>query len=165
MIVHRASKEPYPIEFHPLTEQDVRKMVRGYSKESWNPNFDWSVYFKYANTETYKMVIVGNDIIQACIALEIKEDHVYIHLIESAPHNFIGKEFDCIGEHLFSFACRRSHELGFEGAVAFRSKTGPKSMPLIRYYMGTRIRAHHLGNGYFIIDGSSAERLIMLYSR
>ncbi|MBD3921550.1 hypothetical protein H8B09_22470 [Paenibacillus sp. PR3] len=112
----------------------------------------------------FKMVIRGDDEIQGCIALEIKEDHIFVHLIESAPHNFKGKMFDLIGEHLLGFACKISEELGYEGAVAFQSKTGPKSLPLMRYYVGHRIRADHLGHGYMIIDGSSAKRLIMIYS-
>ncbi|QHW35701.1 hypothetical protein GZH47_32940 (plasmid) [Paenibacillus rhizovicinus] len=164
MIVHRRSKEHYPVEFQPLTSRDVQRMVKDGGPNSWEPAFDWSLYFRYNRTEVYKMVIKGNDYIQGCIAFEIKEDHVYVHLIESAPHNFKGKEFEMIGEHMLAFACKRSEQLGFEGAVALQSKTGPRFVPLMRYYMGPKIRAEHLGNGYMIIDGPSADRLIMLYS-
>lgn len=164
MIIHRSSKEQYRVEFHPLTRHDVKKMVRDGGPQSWETAFDWSLYFRCSSVEVHKMVITGNDEIQGCIALEIKEDHVYVHLIESAPHNFKGKEFLMIGEHLLGFACRRSQQFGFEGAVALQSKTGPKYSSLIGYYTSPRIGAAHLGNGYMILDGLSAQRLIMLYS-
>ncbi len=56
-------------------------------------------------------------LLQGAIALERREDLVWVHLIESVP--FKRKEFDLIGEHLIAFVCKRSMELGFEGAVAF----------------------------------------------
>ena len=44
------------------------------------------------NKEVYKLTIINNlNIIQGIISLEVKTDHVYMHLIESAPFN-IGKE-------------------------------------------------------------------------
>ncbi|PWV97335.1 hypothetical protein DFQ01_12266 [Paenibacillus cellulosilyticus] len=163
MIVHRQTKEHYPVDFHPLTPFDVSTMIRDGSLFSWELQFDWTLYFRFYNIEVYKMVIRGDDEIQGCIAFEVKEDHIYVHLIESAPHNFKGRAFELIGEHLFGFACKCSEDLGFEGAVAFQSKIGPKSVPLMNYYVN-RIKAEHLGNGYMIIDGPSAKQLIMIYS-
>lgn len=136
----------------PLHHSDIDEQM-----QDWIEAFDWTVYFDYRNVEVYKMVVRGNGVIQGAIALEIKEDHVWIHLIESIPKK--RKELDCIGEHLIAFACKRSMELGFEGAVAFQSKTNKK---LMSYYMRV-IKAQHLGGGLMIIDESAAERLVMLY--
>jgi hypothetical protein len=86
-----------------------------------------------------------------------KEDHVYIHLIESAPRNLFDKVFDFVGEHLTAFACKRSMDAGYDGFVALHSKTR-----LTSYYQKNML-AQHIGGGNMIITESSAERLVMLY--
>jgi hypothetical protein len=46
---------------------------------------------KIPERNVFKLTIVNNPyIIQGIISLEVKTDHVYMHLIESAPFN-IGK--------------------------------------------------------------------------
>lgn len=125
----------------------------------WDKTFDWTVYFEQLGFEVYKMIVAGNDVIQGALALERKEDHVYVHLIESAPHNRHDKVFDYIGEHLIAFACNRSMDLGFDGCIAFQSKTKQR---LMWHYIND-LGARHLGGGYMIISESVAERLIMLY--
>lgn len=43
---------------------------------------------KQPEREVYKLTIVNNQqIIQELISLEVKPDHVYMHLVESAPFN------------------------------------------------------------------------------
>lgn len=151
MLLHIRSREEYPIAFLPLHPHDMNQL------QDWNEAFDWSIYFGKARVEVYKMVLRGNDVIQGVIALERKEDHIWVHLIESIPEQ--RKEFKRIGLHLLALACKRSIELGFEGAVALQSKTSPK---LMQYYSRV-IGATHIGGGLFIIDETVAERLIMLY--
>jgi hypothetical protein len=55
-------------------------------KNNWQ--FDWKYEYKQPEREVYKLTIVNNQkIFQGLISLEIKEDHVYMHLVESAPFN------------------------------------------------------------------------------
>jgi hypothetical protein len=60
--------------------------------------------------DVYKLTITNNqNIIQGLISLEVKPDHVYMHLIESAPFNF-GKQKTYLGVsgNLVAFACKLS---------------------------------------------------------
>ncbi|GGG18194.1 hypothetical protein [Paenibacillus aceti] len=152
MLLHVKSGELYPVEFLPLQPVDIKRGMRG-----WEKAFNWDIYFGYRNAELYKLVIRGNDYIQGVIALERKADHVYIHLIESAPHNRFDTVFDFVGETLVSFACQRSLDLGYEGFVALDAKTH-----LIAYYARNML-ATHIGGGRMIINEANARKLIMLY--
>jgi hypothetical protein len=50
--------------------------------------FNWKDEFKEPARDVYKLTIVNNSkIIQGLISLEVKADHVYMHLVESAPFN------------------------------------------------------------------------------
>ena len=50
--------------------------------------FDWKTECKMPDRDVYKLTISGNSaIIQGLISLTEKEDHVYMHLIVSAPFN------------------------------------------------------------------------------
>jgi len=50
--------------------------------------FNWKAENKDPVKEVYKLNIVNNPkIIQGLISLEVKEDHVFMHLVESAPFN------------------------------------------------------------------------------
>lgn len=152
MLEHLRSGELYPVSFKPLRPIDIEEQLH-----DWNENLNWSLYFGFSNVEVYKMVIRGDDVIQGAIALERKEDHVWIHLIESIPNE--RKELDLIGEHLIAFACKRSKDFGHDGAIGFRSKTKKR---LMEYYIH-EVGAEHIGNGLMLIDESVAEHLIMLY--
>lgn len=100
-------------------------------EDGWEKEFDWMIYFHRPNHEVYKMVIPGNDEIQGAVALEPRREHVFVHLVESAPHNRQpDQEFMLVGLHLFAYACQRSVELGFEGFVSLVAKTA-----LIRLYL------------------------------
>ncbi len=44
--------------------------------------------FKQPEREVYKLTIVNNpNVIQGLLSVQVKSDHVYMHLIESAPFN------------------------------------------------------------------------------
>ncbi|THF75724.1 hypothetical protein [Cohnella fermenti] len=152
MLLHIRSGESYHVSFLALQPYDIEEQM-----SDWEEAFDWSVYFGRNGIEVYKMVIRGNGVVQGAIALEIKQDHIWIHLIESVPSE--RKEFDLIGEHLMAYACKRSKELGFDGVVAFHSK---KKQRLMQYYTNV-IGASHVGGGLMVIDERAAERLAMLY--
>ncbi|MEK3760984.1 hypothetical protein [Paenibacillus sp. FSL R7-0337] len=152
MLLHKRSGETYPVSFLALQPYDIQHQMH-----DWEKGFDWSIYFNQRGIEIYKMVVSGNTVIQGVISFEEKEDHVWVHLIESIPSQ--RKEFSRVGLHLLAFACKRSTELGFGGAVALQSKIKPR---LIHYYTSI-VGASHFGGGLIVIDETVAKRLIMLY--
>ncbi len=66
-----------------LTTIDLKIVTK---KSGWN--FNWKTEYTHPEREVYKLTIANNQtIIQGLICLEVKQDHVYMHLIESAPFN------------------------------------------------------------------------------
>lgn len=121
--------------------------------------FNWKEEFKYSEREIYKLTIVGNPkIIQGLLSIEIKEDHVYMHLVENAPFNK-GKEkvYAGVAGNLVAFACKVSFQRGFEGNISFLSKT-----QLVEYYANS-LGAFHFGGRIMIIETQSALKLIGKY--
>ena len=105
------------------------------------------------------MTIVNNQaIIQGLISIEIKFDHIYLHLVESASFNK-GKEkiYAGVPGNLVAFACKLSFQRGHEGNVSFFSKT-----KLIQHYIDT-LGAIHVGGRIMIIDTKAALKLINKY--
>jgi hypothetical protein len=97
-------------------------------------------------------------IIQGLISLEIKSDHVYMHLVESAPFNK-GKMkiYAGVPGNLVAFACKLSFQRGHEGNVSFFSKT-----QLVQHYIYT-LGAIHFGGRVMIIDTNAALKLLNKY--
>jgi hypothetical protein len=121
--------------------------------------FDWKSEFKNPKREIFKLTIIGNpNIIQGLLSIEIKEDHVYMHLVENAPFN-IGKDkvYAGVAGNLVAFACKVSFQRGFEGNVSFLSKS-----QLVEYYEKS-IGAFHFGGRIMIIETQSALKLIGKY--
>jgi hypothetical protein len=138
-----------------ITEQKDFKGVN--KKEGWL--FDWKSEFKKPDRDVYKLTIVNNQsVIQGLISLSVRADHVYMHLIESAPFN-IGKDKVYVGVpgNLVAFACRLSFQRGFEGYLSFLSKTN-----LINHYEKS-LGAIHFGGNLMIINTISALRLTNKY--
>jgi hypothetical protein len=126
-------------------------------KEGWL--FDWKSEFKKPDRDVYKLTIVNNQtVIQGLISLSVNIDHVYMHLIESAPFNK-GKDKVYVGApgNLVAFACKLSFQRGFQGYLSFLSKTN-----LINHYERT-LGAAHVGGNLMIINTISALRLINKY--
>jgi hypothetical protein len=137
-----------------LSKSDLNSLAK---KNGWL--FDWKAEFKDPKKEIYKLTISNNlTIIQGVISVEIKESHVYIHLLESAPFN-VGKEKVYLGVpgNLVAFACRLSFQRGFDGNVSFLSKT-----QLISHYEQS-LGAFHFGGRVMIIDTNAAIKLIDKY--
>ncbi|MFB8786873.1 hypothetical protein, partial [Pasteurella multocida] len=66
-----------------LTNKDFKNISK---EKGWL--FNWKEEYKIPEREIYKLTIVNNPtIIQGVISLEIKSDHVYMHLVESASFN------------------------------------------------------------------------------
>jgi hypothetical protein len=137
-----------------LTQQDLKNITK---TNEWV--FDWKSEFKNPLRDTYKLTIVNNStIIQGLISLEIKPDHVYMHLIENAPFNK-GKDkvYAGVAGNLVAFACKLSFQRGHQGNVSFISKT-----QLIEHYQKT-LGASHFGGRLMIIETKAALHLINKY--
>jgi hypothetical protein len=126
-------------------------------KNNWL--FDWKFEHKQPEREVYKLTILGNpNIIQGLICIEVKADHVYMHLVENAPFNK-GKTkiYSGVAGNLVAFACRLSFQRGHDGNVSFLSKS-----QLIEHYENT-LGAIHFGGRIMIIETKAALKLIDRY--
>lgn len=88
-----------------LTSSDLKAISK---RNDWV--FDWKSEFKQPEREVYKLTIAGNtSIIQGLMSIEIKTDHVYLHLVENAPFNKgKSKVYAGVPGNLVAFACRLS---------------------------------------------------------
>lgn len=149
-----ATGDSFPTEITYLTRVDLKQVTK---KNGWL--FDWKKELDADNKEVYKLTIQGNpNIIQGLVSLSIEDDHVYMHLIESAPFNK-GRTKTYLGVpgNLVAYACRLSFQKGFDGFVSFHSKT-----KLIDHYIKT-LGANHFGGHLMIIDTLPAKILIEKY--
>ena len=137
-----------------LTKADLKTVAK---KNGWI--FDWKYELSQPEREVYKLAITENaNIIQGLVSLEVKLDHVYMHLVESAPFNKgRQKVYSGVPGNLVAFACRLSFQRGFEGNVSFISKT-----QLINHYAET-LGAFHAGGRVMIIETAAALRLMNRY--
>lgn len=137
-----------------LTKMELKLVSK---KKGWL--FNWSDEYKLPEREIYKLTIIGNPtIIQGLICLEIKSDHIYMHLVENAPFNKgKAKIYAGVAGNLVAFACRLSFQRGYEGNVSFIAKT-----QLIDHYEKT-LGAFHFGGRIMIIETISALKLIDKY--
>ncbi len=126
-------------------------------KNSWQ--FNWKEELLHPERDVYKLTIVNNQtVIQGLISLEVKIDHVYIHLVESAPFNKGKlKMYAGVPGNLVAFACKLSFQRGHDGNVSFLSKT-----QLVQHYINT-IGATHFGGRVMIIETAAALKLINKY--
>lgn len=137
-----------------ITNADLKTVTR---RNGWQ--FDWKLELTYPERDIYKLTIVNNQtIIQGLISLEVKSDHIFMHLVGSAPFNK-GKTkiYSGVPGNLVAFACKLSFQRGQEGNVAFISKT-----QLIDHYVES-LGAIHFGNRLMIIGTNAALRLINKY--
>jgi hypothetical protein len=146
--------DSFPTNITLLSATDLKSVTK---KNGWQ--FDWKYELKLPEREVYKLTIPNNiSIIQGLISLEIKSDHIYMHLVESAPFNKgKSKVYSGVPGNLVAFACRLSFQRGFEGNVSFISKT-----QLIDHYIKT-LGAFHFGGRLMIIETQAALKLIDKY--
>lgn len=75
--------DTFPTNITLLTSGGLKTVTK---KAGWQ--FDWKFELNQPEREVYKLTIPNNiSIIQGLISLEIKSDHIYMHLLESAPFN------------------------------------------------------------------------------
>jgi hypothetical protein len=148
------SGDSFPTDITRINKLDLKSVIK---KNGWQ--FDWKLELKQPARDVYKLTIVNNQaIIQGLISLEVKSDHVFIHLVESAPFNK-GKTkiYSGVPGNLVAFACKLSFQRGHEGNVSFISKT-----QLIDHYIES-LGAIHFGGRLMIIDTNAALKLMNRY--
>ena len=148
------SGDNFPTVISLVSKTDLKTTTK---KNGWV--FDWKYEFKQPERDVYKLTIVNNQtIIQGLISLQVKSDHIYMHLVESAPFNK-GKTkiYSGVPGNLVAFACKTSFQRGHEGNVSFISKT-----QLIDHYIET-LGAIHFGGRLMIIETMAALKLIDKY--
>ena len=146
--------DSFQTEISILQSSDIKSLAK---KNGWV--FDWNAEFKNPLRDVYKLTITGNsNIIQGLVSLEIKSDHVYMHLVESAPFNKgKTKMYAGVAGNLVAYACKLSFQRGHEGNVSFLSKS-----QLINHYVES-LGAIHFGGRIMIIETKSALKLINKY--
>lgn len=146
--------DSFQTEISILSVSDLKNVTK---KNSWL--FNWKFEHKQPEREVYKLTIIGNaNIIQGLISLEVKADHVYMHLVENAPFNKgKTKMYTGVAGNLVAFACRLSFQRGHDGNVSFLSKS-----QLMEHYEKS-LGAIHFGGRVMIIETRAALKLIEHY--
>lgn len=146
--------DSFATEISVLTKNDLKFVTK---KKGWL--FNWRTEYKIPQREIFKLTIVNNpNVIQGLVCLEVKADHVYMHLLENAPFNRgNNKMYAGVAGNLVAFACKFSFQRGFEGNISFLSKS-----QLVEHYEKT-LGAFHFGGRIMIIETQSALKLINKY--
>ena len=145
--------ETFDTEMLQLKLKDRKRII----KSDWQ--FDWKTEIGDISKEVYKISTVSNPgIIHGLLSIEDKGDHIFMHLVESAKFNK-GKSKTYLGVagNLVAFACKESMERGYDGYVAFDSKT-----VLIEHYIKS-LGATHLRGQRMYINDNAAKKLIVQY--
>jgi hypothetical protein len=126
-------------------------------KNGWK--FNWKEEFAYDMRTIYKLITnYSPGEIQGLISLSDAGDHIFMPLVETAPHNFgQGKKFHGVLGNLVAFACKLSFEKGYNGEVGFVSKTA--LIPHYQKELGARLL---VGNRMGIFS-QEAKKLVYLY--
>lgn len=146
--------DSFATEISILTKNDLKFVTK---KKGWL--FNWRTEYKMPEREVFKLTIVNNpNVIQGLVCLEVKTDHIYMHLLENAPFNRgNNKMYAGVAGNLVAFACKFSFQRGFEGNISFLSKS-----QLVEHYEKT-LGAFHFGGRVMIIETQSALKLINKY--
>jgi hypothetical protein len=153
-IQNTISGDSFPTTIYPLVKTDLRNITK---KNGWQ--FAWVAESKLPDRRVYKLTIENNPhIIQGLASLSDFTDHYYLHLVESAPFN-LGKKklYEGVPGNLFAFACKTAWDQGYEGIVAFQSKT--KLLAHCEAMLG----ATHIGGHKMIVFPHAALKLIRRY--
>jgi len=148
------SGDSFPTEISSVTKNDLKQITK---KNGWS--FNWAIEYKDPVKDVYKLTIIQNPAnIQGLISFSIEPDHVFMHLLESAPFN-VGqsKVYSGVPGNLIAYACMISFLNGLNGYVGFTSKT-----KLIAHYEKT-YRAVHAGGQRMIIYPADAQFLMNKY--
>ncbi|MEP7255861.1 MAG: hypothetical protein ABI666_08780 [Ferruginibacter sp.] len=152
-IENTSTGEVFDTEVVQLTAKDIGQI----KKTDWQ--FDWVKEIKDKTKEVYKLTTINNPtIIQGLLSLEDKQDHIFMHIIESAKFNKNkDKMYFGVPGNLVAYACKVSVDKGYQGFLAFDAKTA-----LIKHYQDTLYATHFRGLRMFI-ETNAALRLISQY--
>lgn len=152
-IENTSTGEVFDTEIFRLTSTD-RQQIK---KADWQ--FDWHKELKDETKEVYRLTTLNNPtIIQGLLSIEDKQDHIFMHLIESSKFNKgEGKVYLGVPGNLVAYACKVSVDKGYEGFLAFDAKTA-----LIKHYEQSLHATHFRGLRMFI-ETSAAIKLISQY--
>jgi hypothetical protein len=152
-IENTSTGEVFDTEIVRLTSGDSKQI----KKADWQ--FDWLKELKDKTKEVYKLTTVNNPaIIQGLVSIEDKQDHIFMHLIESSKFNKgKSKVYFGVPGNLVAYVCKVSVDKGFEGFLAFDAKS-----VLIKHYQESLHATHFRGLRMFI-EPSAALRLISQY--
>lgn len=133
---------------------DIKSVSKG---KGWA--FDWRNEFRQPERDVYKLSIVNNQsVIQGMVSVEVRADHVFMHLLENAPFNRgRSKMYSGVAGNLVAFVCKLSFQRGHEGNVSFLSKS-----QLVQHYTEA-LGARHIGGRVMILDTRAALVLINKY--
>ena len=113
--------------FSIATDSDVSNLA----KKGWL--FDWTDE-SLAKANIYNLLVKDDDTIQGLVAAEVVKGAVYVHTVESAPHNRgTNKQYIGVGGHLFAIAIKLSVVNGFNGYIFFEAK----NLELAEHYSDT----------------------------
>ena len=145
--------EVFDTEIVKLNESERKQIV----KSDWQ--FDWINEVKDKTKVVYKLTTVNNPtIIQGLLSIEDKQDHIFMHLIESSKFNKgKGKVYFGVPGNLVAYACKVAFDKGYEGFLAFDAKT-----TLIKHYEESLGATYFRGQRMFIAT-SAAIKLIAQY--
>ncbi|WP_128546826.1 hypothetical protein [Larkinella soli] len=148
------SGESFETEVHLITRTDLKMVTR---KNGWK--FNWRKEFGDGRKTVCKLTLFNDpELIQGLLSISIEPDHVYMHLLENAPFNVGSKKrFNGVAGNLVAHACRVSFQEGFDGFVAFTSKT-----QLIDHYRIV-LGAVLLNGQRMIIPENAARQLVRKY--
>ena len=136
-----------------LLSMDIKFILK---KDGWK--FNWKTELKYKGRQLFKLVIKEDVIIQGLISLQVMENYIEMHLIETAPHNYgHSKKYLGVAGNLVAFACKISFDAGFEGFVSFTAKTD-----LIQHYKDT-LGAELIYKNRMTISTIPAKKLVNSY--
>ncbi|MCB9231624.1 MAG: hypothetical protein H6581_08175 [Bacteroidia bacterium] len=121
--------------------------------------FDWKIELSKKENEVYQLTTENNPtIIHGLICLQDKRDHIFIKLVESSNFNKgRNKVYLGVAGNLFAWACKLAFERGYDGYVAFDSKTS-----LIEHYQNT-LGARHFRGLRMYLDTQNAIILVNKY--
>ncbi len=145
--------ESFDTEIVRLTVDDVGQI----KKTNWL--FDWKREILSLEREVYKLVTVNNpQAIHGLISIEDRDDHFFMHLIESSKFNKGSRKiYFGVPANLVAFTCKRAFEMGYSGFVAFESKT-----KLVGHYQET-LGARIFRNNRMVIHYEEALILVNRY--
>ena len=109
-IENSISGDSFETEVIKVSKDDLRPVKKG---NGWQ--FDWKYEFEQFDREVYKLTVKGNpQIIQGLISMSDYGDHMFMHLIESAPFNKgKNKLYVGVSGNLVAFLCKESWDKSY----------------------------------------------------